>query len=356
MSNTGYKKFIHAPNVHSGGGRILLDALIRASEGDPDLLITTDARFVGLSPLTDLPRVRRVKPSLLHRLIAEHWLAQHIRQGDQVLCFGNLPPLWKLKGEVTLFLQNRLLLDKAAWKVFPLWSRLKLQIERCWLLSRLRNVDTIVVQTASMKRQLEACSRLPRNIRILPFVAEPKGYSRKLALAETDTRHEKSYRFAYVASGDAHKNHQVLLKAWHLLAEEKIFPELHLTLDAKRHSAILHRIAELKTDHSTCIHNHDHLTHAEILRLYQNVDAVIYPSLLESFGLPLIEARQAGLPVLAAETDYVRDLIDPEESFDPESPISIARAVKRFMGMPADIPHMLDAATFLQKIFSPCAS
>jgi hypothetical protein len=27
----------------------------------------------------------------------------------------------------------------------------------------------------------------------------------------------------------------------------------------------------------------------------------------------------------------VRDVIDPEESFDPNSPVSIARAVKRFM-------------------------
>ena len=27
----------------------------------------------------------------------------------------------------------------------------------------------------------------------------------------------------------------------------------------------------------------------------------------------------------------MRDVIDPEESFDPNSPVSIARAVKRFM-------------------------
>jgi hypothetical protein len=48
--------------------------------------------------------------------------------------------------------------------------------------------------------------------------------------------------------------------------------------------------------------------------------------------MPLIEASQAGLPVLASELDYVRDVIDPEQSFDPESAISIARAVKRFIG------------------------
>ena len=65
--------------------------------------------------------------------------------------------------------------------------------------------------------------------------------------------------------------------------------------------------------------------------MYRRVDALIYPSFAESLGLPLIEARQARLPILASELDYVRDVIDPEESFDPMSSVSIARAVKRFM-------------------------
>ena len=47
--------------------------------------------------------------------------------------------------------------------------------------------------------------------------------------------------------------------------------------------------------------------------------------------MPLIEARRIGLPILASELDYVRDVLDPEEVFDPDSPVSIARAVKRFM-------------------------
>jgi glycosyltransferase involved in cell wall biosynthesis len=356
MTDTALRKYIHAPNIHCGGGRVLLDALIRAAEGDTELLISADARFVGISALTDLSKIRRVKPTLLHRLMAERWLVRHIRPGDHVLCFGNLPPLWKLKGKTTLFLQNRLLLNKADWAGFPFRSRLRLLIERHWLLSRLHNIDHVIVQTTSMKQQLEACSRMPLDIHVLPFVAEPRGYSRKLSPEKTATKQQKSYRFAYVASGDAHKNHHALLNAWRILAAENIFPELHLTIDAKRHPSILHQIAELSARHAISVHNHDDLKHEEILRLYQNVDAAIYPSLLESFGLPLIEARQAGLPILAAETDYVRDILDPEESFDPHSPVSIARAVQRFMGIPTETLPVLDASTFLQKIFAPCTS
>ena len=51
----------------------------------------------------------------------------------------------------------------------------------------------------------------------------------------------------------------------------------------------------------------------------------------ESFGLPLLEAKFLGLPILASELDYVRDVVEPTETFDPESPVSISRAVQRFL-------------------------
>jgi glycosyltransferase involved in cell wall biosynthesis len=79
------------------------------------------------------------------------------------------------------------------------------------------------------------------------------------------------------------------------------------------------------------IQNLGELQHERLIAIYQTCGALIYPSCFESFGLPLIEARRAGLAVLAPELDYVRDIIDPEETFEPRSPVSIARAVKRYM-------------------------
>jgi glycosyltransferase involved in cell wall biosynthesis len=89
------------------------------------------------------------------------------------------------------------------------------------------------------------------------------------------------------------------------------------------------------------------LSHDQIVQLYAQAQALIYPSQFESFGLPLIEARQVGLPVLAAELDYVRDVLDPEQSFDPNSPLSIARAVRRYLGVSEFPMQLLDAAKFV---------
>jgi glycosyltransferase involved in cell wall biosynthesis len=90
----------------------------------------------------------------------------------------------------------------------------------------------------------------------------------------------------------------------------------------------------------------DFFPHDQVLVLYSQAQALIYPSRFESFGLPLIDANQAGLPVLAAELDYVRDVLDPTQSFDPESPDSIARAVKRYIGVAELALPLTDAKNF----------
>ena len=56
--------------------------------------------------------------------------------------------------------------------------------------------------------------------------------------------------------------------------------------------------------------------------------------------------------MLASELDYVRDVVDPEESFDPASPVSIARAVKRFLGIPEPALPLRDAETFVRELLS----
>ena len=68
------------------------------------------------------------------------------------------------------------------------------------------------------------------------------------------------------------------------------------------------------------------------MSLYKKIDCLIYPSTHESFGLPLYEAFQIGIPILASELDYVRDIVDPNQSFNPSSYVSIALSIMRFLG------------------------
>ena len=54
---------------------------------------------------------------------------------------------------------------------------------------------------------------------------------------------------------------------------------------------------------------------------------LIYPSLIESFGLPLIEANKFDCNIISSDLDYVHDIVKPSLVFDPNSIISISETV-----------------------------
>ena len=304
-----------------------------------------DRRMAVPRHISENLTVKLVEPSIRQRLRAERWLEQNAQSQDLILCFGNLPPLLKSRGHVVVFVQNRYLVDDVLLSGFPLGVWLRLVVERLWLSNRMCNVDTFVVQTPTMKRLLEQKTNGKIPVYILPFMRELSGYSRKVSQSEMPET--INYDFVYVASGEPHKNHRRLLEAWCLLAEEGIFPSLCLTLDAVRFAKLNQEMEVLRQRHELLLTNVGELSHQDILSLYKKAGAAIYPSTFESFGLPLIEARQAGLPVLASELDYVRDVLDPEQAFDPESSVSIARAVKRFMGIDEQTLPLLNATQFM---------
>ena len=333
--------YLHATNVHQGGGKALLAALLAAAPKAIPMIACLDRRMSVAPNLLKNLKVEYVNPSILHRLRAEWRLAKTSRPNDTILCFGNLPPLFRPAGRVQVFLQNRYLIDHVPLRDFPLKVRVRLWVERLWLSVRLGNVDAFIVQTTSMKRLLLAHTKGKVPVHVLPFVADPKDYARKSR--KHGSEESSRIEFAYVASGEPHKNHRTLVDAWRLLSKEQLYPSLKLTLDRRAFPDLCAWINDQIALHQLKIFNEGGLSHEAVMQLYFRVDAMIYPSSFESFGLPLIEARQAGLPILASELDYVRDVIDPDESFDSESPVSIARAVKRFM-LKEELPLSLQSA------------
>ncbi len=346
------KLYVQAMNVHQGGGLALLLPLLKSIPSELSVVAFIDQRIAHELKLSSNIEIRAVKPTVVARLSAEYWLFKQVKTADRVLCFGNLPPLFPLKGEVLVFLQNRYLVDSISLEGFPLKTRLRLSAERFWLTACAHHVNQFIVQTASMKRLL--CSKLACDeavAHIWPFTLltskqSPTDQEKPVNKVEP----VKHFSFIYAASGDPHKNHRRLIEAWVLLAEEDLRFHLCVTVDHGRHSDLCKQMEEYAKQYQLNFINVGFLSHADLLEKYQSFDALIYPSLMESYGLPLIEAQQRGLKIIAAELDYVRDVANPEETFDPASAISIARAVKRFMGLAVDQPLLLDASDFLKLV------
>ena len=287
--------------------------------------------------------VRWVRASFCSRLGAEFSLATQARADDRLLCFHGLPPLLRSAAPVWLFQQNRIYLRQTPLAAFGWKTRLRLRVEQAISYRLRQRVARYWVQTPSMARALQDWFGPQRaDIHVLPFAPEASSGSQAA---------EPTWDFIYVADGEGHKNHRTLVQAWRLLADRGLRPTLALTL-SERDAGLAAWVQAQAAERGLRITNLGPRSHADVLTLYRGARALVFPSRSESFGLPLIEARQAGLPILAGELDFVRDVCEPVQTFDPASAVSIARAVRRFLG-DAEAPlEPARAADFLQALFA----
>ncbi len=345
---------LFAPNVGSGGGFVLLRALLDADWHGRNITAFLDARardrFQGLPGHI---AVVWCQASLLGRMRAEVGLARLSSAEHVVLCFHNLPPLLPTPATVHCFVQNANLVGLIPPSSQGFRLRLRYLVERAIARLGKRRVARYIVQTPTMREALVRWlgAKAPQQVLVEPFL-DIKNLP--AASAQERVLNGNRWDFIYVSDGPPHKNHRRLLQAWRLLAEQGEFPTLALTLHPERDAVLRQDLSEMIERHALRIEDLGQMSHADLLQTYHQAGALLFPSFAESFGIPLIEAAAAGLPILAPELDYVRDVCDPVETFDPHSERSIARAVRRFLGAPSVKVAVHTPAQFIDAILQDC--
>jgi glycosyltransferase involved in cell wall biosynthesis len=86
----------------------------------------------------------------------------------------------------------------------------------------------------------------------------------------------------------------------------------------------------------------------ELAALYRGAELLILPSVLEGFGLPVIEAMASGTPVVAARSSSLTEIADGAAVFiDPLDSIDIRRGMEYVLGS-ADVRAKLRAQGLLR--------
>jgi glycosyltransferase involved in cell wall biosynthesis len=111
--------------------------------------------------------------------------------------------------------------------------------------------------------------------------------------------------YLHVGAHRPHKNVDLLIRAIaefepdeHLVlvgAEDERWPSAAVAL--ARTLGVADRLVRL-----------DSVTEAQLAQLYTGATAFLYPSLVEGFGLPLLEAMAAGVPVIASDIPVFREV------------------------------------------------
>lgn len=325
-----------APNVHVGGGLVLLKELIKYAPSSLNIrwMVSTELEaFLG----SDLATISYFNKGVVGRIVAEIRLSLLPRKSGHIICFHGVPSLLPIRKRQTVYLQNALLLSTSSLTDYSFKAKLRLYAERLVLRLRWNSVDRFLVQTPDMANKLKEFSskyslRAPK-FHILPFVANGLGTNitdgaTDTGIAPIETAGAKNV--IYPSYAQPHKNHHMLVKAWCLLLRDhSIDARLTLTITKEEFESVCGDI-EIAENELSSICLIGKVDHAELLSKLSKSDAMVFPSLTESFGLPLVESSILGVPILASELDFVRDVCRPQETFNPCSEVSIKRAFERF--------------------------
>lgn len=142
----------------------------------------------------------------------------------------------------------------------------------------------------------------------------------------------RTYCF-YPANLWPHKNHKMLLVAYNMFTRR--YPEynLHLVLTGEKigdNRTFEDAIIQMGLEKS--VHFLGYLSEDELSAIWRGSHFLIFPSLFEGFGIPLVEAMMYGKPILASSVTSIPEVAgDAALYFDPMKPEEIVHAMHRIM-------------------------
>jgi glycosyltransferase involved in cell wall biosynthesis len=199
-----------------------------------------------------------------------------------------------------------------------------------WRLQRLvhRAAETVVVPTESVAEAAATWSAIPRQkVVLIPNAIDPDAFAR----SAVPLSHPRPYPVGFIGRLDRIKRVEVLLNNMFVLRTTAPgLVHLHVYGDGPERAFLQSRIRDMNLDAVVTMHGpiprpQDALT---------GLGMLVLPSLAEGFGLVLIEAMAAGVPVVATNTLGIRDVVRPDETgllVQVDSPLEIAVAIRRLI-------------------------
>jgi glycosyltransferase involved in cell wall biosynthesis len=207
---------------------------------------------------------------------------------------------------------------------------------------RLRALERLVRLGLPRARRIVLPSRAAAELigRRVPLPAErvaivPHGVSAELFDADARSAPARAPYLFLPAPLERHKNLAVLIRSLGLMSDAtlELWIAGHDSTDPDHAAELRGLVAEQGLGGR--VRFLGSVPYREIVAYYRGAVALVFPSLLETFGHPLLEAMLAGTPIVASDIPAFREIAsDAALYFDPRDPAALARAVDCLRAQP----------------------
>lgn len=313
----GDKVLIDSVYINSGGGKIILIEVINKLE---KLNLLSNFFFLfdkRLEKNKEIPlKNLNHKFILAKEKLRNKFYKEELETFSSFVCLSNVPPPIFISKPVHIFFHNDLLLS-------PFRSNLSLTnkvlnfVKKQYIIYRNNKKYNWYVQSNLMyKKGIKYLRLNPSNLNVTPIFKEKK----------LNYLNKESNSFMYVSNGSKHKNHKRLFLAF-VKAANNINSVIKINLTLSNNEFINSPYSKKTAPENLIIVNHGQLEFSKLEKIYQKTEFLIFPSLNESFGLPLIESINYNCKVLAPNLDYVNEVIMPSIKFDPFSISKLSESI-----------------------------
>lgn len=331
-----YTVFVNGLSAKAGGGKsIFLNYLELLS------LSVGKVRYVVLAPVKNnfcefknanieiiyLPKMLTYK--VFFPFVYDFVLPVIVRKWkvDVVFNLADLPIKIKTK-QVFLFDWPYAVYPKSeVWKMMDFSDFLLKKYKLYFFSKNLKYIDVIIAQSLTMSQKLTALYHLS-NIKVVPNAVSLNnltgGTYRNYTLP-------CGLKFLYLTHYYPHKNIEIFIKVAKRIKAEGLDFKLVITLDSNQHpraKSFLKNIRTLQLEE--IIVNVGAVKMEFVPSLYAQCDALLMPTLLESFSGTYVEAMFHNKPILTSKYDFAKDVCkNGAFYFDPHNPDDILSTMKR---------------------------
>jgi len=247
----------------------------------------------------------------------------------------NVPIFWWGKYAVTIHdlikHQSRGVQTTTRWPIFYWFKYLNYKI-LVWL--AVKRATKIITPSNYWKEELIRRYHLPRKKVIVTYEGVDEKFSifnfQFLKRKILEKYKIKTPFIIYTGSLYPHKNVEILIKAIKKLNKEMRFYLVVVCARNIFYEKFLRKVEKLGA--KNYVNFIGFVPDEELAIIYQQAEAFVFPSLIEGFGLPGLEAMACGLPVLASDIPVFREVYkDAALYFNPFSINDLVEKIKKII-------------------------